>query len=62
MGTELHHHAWSLTGQGNDDAIPEGTCLHGSVTSLFRGNLDGRCHTYMETRAKETKIICIFIV
>jgi hypothetical protein len=31
----------------NDDAIPEGTCLHGNVTSLFRGNLDGRCHTYM---------------
>jgi len=27
----------------------EGKCLHGSATSLFRGNLDGRCHTYMET-------------
>ena len=24
----------------------KGTRLHGSVTSLFRGNLDGRCHTY----------------
>ena len=36
----------SLTGQGTDDVIPEGTCLHGSVTSLFRGSLDGRCHTY----------------
>ena len=52
----------SLTGQGHDDAIPEGTCLHGSVTSLFRGNLDGRGHTYHGNTCQETKIICIFIV
>ena len=24
----------SLTGQGNDDAIPEGMCLNGSVTNV----------------------------
>ena len=45
----------SLTGQGTDDVIPEGTCLHGSVTSLFRGNLDGRCHTYHGNTCQRNK-------
>ena len=45
----------SLTGQGTDDVIPEGTCLHGSVTSLFRGSLDGRCHTYHGNTCQRNK-------
>ena len=36
-------------------AIPEGTRLHGSVTSLFRGNLDGRCHTYHGNTCQRNK-------
>ena len=39
LGSSLSCVYESLTEEGNDDAIPEGMCLHGSVTSLFRGNL-----------------------
>ena len=47
----------SLTGQRNDDAISEGTRLHGSVTSLFRETSTGGVTHTMETHVKEINIM-----